>query len=561
MEPIYYQIAVIICAAAAMSILFRLLKQPAILAYILTGILINASHIFPADSHLTLQTLGELGVTFLLFMIGLELKLKDLKSIGIPVIVSGTLEMWFTFVLGFFLALAIGYDKLPAIYLGIAFSFSSTILVVKNLSDKKELNSLHGKLSVGILLIEDFFAVMALVILSGIKPDQVASAIAITLGIVLFKAILLVGFVVFASITIIPKIVHAIARSSESLFLFSLAWMFALTAFATSKPIGFSIEIGGFLAGLALANTSENYQIVARMKPLRDFFITIFFVMLGLSMSFSNVQDAILPLLIFFLFALFVKPFLVMLLVGQFGYRKRTSFLVGNTMGQVSEFSFILLFLGQRLGIIDTNTVSMFLSVGMLGFLTSSYCMKHSSRVYQLVERFLLFVETEQGRMHQKEPSPHADLHNHVIIIGGHQMGQSILHAMEDSKEKIIVVDFDPDVVKRLEALSIPVVFGDITDPEIHEHIQLNKAKLVISTVPDLDDNLALLHSLNLTNKKAKIVVVAIEDQDAKALYKAGADYVVLPHLTGGRYLARMMKDAHLETIEWHKARDLAYLG
>ena len=560
MDHIYYEIAVIICCAAGLSIVFRLLKQPAILAYILTGIIINASHIFDVQNHLTLQSLGELGVTFLLFMLGLELKLRDLKSIGIPVVVLGALQMWFTFVLGFFLSLFLGYDRIPAIYLGIALSFSSTILIVKNLSDKKDLYSLHGKLSIGILLMQDFFAVLAIVLLSGFKPGENMNLMFVTMGLIALKAILLVGTVIFASITLIPTIVHKVARSSESLFLFSLAWMFALTAIVTLPVIGFSIEIGGFLAGLALANTAENYQIVAKMKPLRDFFITIFFVMLGLSMSFTNIQSVIVPMIAFFIFTLLLKPVIVILLVGQIGYSKRTAFLVGNTMGQVSEFSFILLFLGQRLGYIEGNTVSMFLFVGMLGFLTSSYFMKHSGHIYKLVEKFLLFVEIEEGRRLAPEPK-NPELRNHVIIIGGHQMGQSIIHAMEDSKEKIIVVDFDPDIVRKLEALGIPVIFGDITDPEIHERIQLDKAKLVISTVPDVEDNLTLLHSLDLTNKKAKIVVVAIEDHDAKALYKAGADYVVLPHLTGGRYLARMMKEGHLETMEWHKARDLAYLG
>jgi Kef-type K+ transport system membrane component KefB len=558
-EPIFYEIAVIICFAAGLSIIFRLLKQPAILAYILTGVIINASHLFSGQNHLTLQTLGELGVTFLLFMIGLELKLKDLKSIGIPVIIIGSLEVWFTFVLSFFLALALGYGKVPAVYLGIAFSFSSTILVVKTLSDKKDLNSLHGKLSIGVLLIEDFFAVIALVILAGIRPDQNPSVIMITLSFIVLKAIVLIGVVVLASVTIVPKIVHAIARSSESLFLFSLAWMFALTALATAKEVGFSIEIGGFIAGLALANTSENYQIVAKMKPLRDFFITIFFVMLGLSMSFANIQSVIVPMIAFFLFAVLIRPFVVMILVGQSGYRKRTAFLVGNTMGQISEFSFILIFLGQRLGYFGNDTTSMVLFVGMLGFLTSSYFMKHAGHMYQLVERFLVFVETNEVR-NQTQEHKVIELHNHVIIIGGHQMGRSIIHAMEDSKEKIVVVDFDPDVVKRLEEAAIPVVFGDIADPEIQELVQLDKAKLVISTVPDVEDNLVLLRSLDLTNKKAKIVVIALDDDDAKDLYQAGADYVVLPHLTGGRYLARMMKDAHLDTISWHKARDLAYL-
>lgn len=561
MESIYLEITIIICISAVLAIVFRYLRQPTILAYILTGILLGPVGLFHLKNDLTLESLGQLGVTFLLFMLGLELKLRELKSIGFPALIIGTLQMWFCFFVGFFIPFLLGYGTMPSIYIGIALSFSSTILIVKNLSDRKDLNSLHGKLSIGILLVQDFFAVLTIILLSGIRPDADPTLILSHLAIIVIKAILLFSFVLFASIHIVPKIVHHLARSSEILFLFSLAWVFALTGIVTSPVIGFSIEVGGFLAGLALANCAENYQIVARMKTLRDFFITIFYVMLGLSMSFVGMGGMIFPLIIISVFVSFVKPLLVTVLVNIFGYRQRTAFLVGTSMGNVSEFSFILLFLGQKQGVVSNQIVTMILFSGMIGFLFSSYAMKHASAIHKKLNKYLEILAPRYIRKTTYEDGPFTALKDHVVIVGGHQMGMSLINALEEEEKNIVIVDFDPDIVRKLEKKHLPVIFGDIADPEIHERIHLNKARLVISTVPDLEDNLLLLESLNHTNKKAKVIVMALENEDAKTLYKAGADYVVLPHLAGGRYLAKMIKDADLETVEWHKARDLAYIS
>ncbi len=559
-ESIYLEITIIICLAAGLSILFRLLKQPLILAYIVTGILLGPLRLFDLHHHLTLESLGQLGVTFLLFMLGLELKIRELKTIGLPALIIGTMQMWFTFVLGFFLAFFLGFGTLPSVYIGIALSFSSTILIVKSLSDRKDLNSLHGKLSIGILLMQDFFAVLTIIMLNGIKPGVDAGALLVNLGFIIGKAILLFGFVMFASIHIVPKIVHSLSRSQELLFLFSLAWVFALTGLVTSPLLGFSIEIGGFLAGLALANCAENFQIVARMKALRDFFITIFFVMVGMSMSFSNLSTTLMPTIVFFLFMLFGKPLLITLLVGLLGYKKRTSFLVGNNMGQISEFSFILMFLGNKLGYIESSMVTTILFVGILSFLTSSYVMKHSNELFKKLEPYLDKIEFGEAKQVKFSTSPLDEMKNHIIIVGGHQMGQRLLHELEEVKKDIVIVDFDPDIVRKLAKKHDNVLFGDIADPEIHERIHLDKAKIVISTVPDLEDNLLLLRSINHSNKKAKVVVMALENEDARILYSAGADYVVLPHVAGGKYLAKMIKDNNLENVEWHKKRDMAYI-
>jgi len=562
MESIFSEIAIVIIVAAVLSIVFRYFKQPSILAYILTGIILGPLGVFHLQNHEALATLGQLGITLLLFMLGLELKLHELKSIGKTAIVAGSLQMIITFFLGVGISLLLGFSVLIACYIAIALSFSSTIVIVKLLSDKKDLTSLHGKLAIGILLMQDFFAILAIIFMTGFH-NGTPVIILTQIALVALKIIVLIGWILVLSRYVFPKILHTLSSSGEILFLFSLAWVFAITAIVTSTWIGFSIEVGGFLAGLALANTHENYQIIARMKALRDFFMTIFFVMLGIQMAFTNVLAAIVPALLLSLFVITIKPAVVMLITGMQGFRKRTSFFVGITMAQISEFSLIILFLGQSKGIIPAEVVTICILVSMITFTVSTYLIQNTNKLYGFFGSRLSFLEL------RKTPNKHDDISSenfteydrHVILIGGHQMGLSVMHALKQSKEQVIVVDFDPDIIKHLKDKNTPAMFGDISDPDIQERVGFERAKMVISTVPDLEDNLLLIEGLSHANKRAKVVVIAFESEDAKKLYKAGADYVVLPHLAGGHHLAKILiNDDELEMIEKYKKSDLTYL-
>lgn len=559
MEQIFLEITIIICLAAFLTIIFRHYKQPAILAYLLTGIILGPLGLFHLQEKVALETLGQLGITLLLFMLGLELKLHELRSIGKAAIIMGGAQMVLTIASGYVVASLLGFSQTAAIYTGLALSFSSTIIIVKILSDKRDLNSLHGKLAIGILLMQDFFAVMTIIFLTGVSQNG-GSALFTQVIMILLKVVVLFGWVIVLSKFVFPHIVRRIARSHESLFLFSLAWVFALTALIASPYIGFSIEIGGFLAGLALANTSENFQIIAKMKALRDFFITIFFVVLGLEMSVTNISQVIVPALILTAFVILIKPFIIMVITGALGYRKRTSFFVGVSLSQISEFSFLILFLGSTSGAIPPELDTMFLIVGVATFATSTYGLQHSNKLYKQFGKYLHIFERKQpNKNHIEAQEDLKDMENHIILVGGHAMGRGVIKALEDTKEKVIVVDFDPDIVHRLKQDNIPAVFGDIADSDIQERVHFDKAKLVISTVPDLEDNLLLIEGLNYENKKAKVVVMSYEPQDTKELYKAGADYVVMPHLAGGRHLAKIIIDKnHLELIEKYKAKDLS---
>jgi len=554
---IFFEITIILSLAAILSLIFKLFKQPLILAYILTGIIIGPFGQLQFGGREFIETLGELGVTFLLFMLGLELKLSELRSIGKIAATIGVAQIILTFVLGFFTATLFGFTSLSSIYIATVLTFSSTILVVKLLSDKKDLTSLYGKISIGVLLVQDLFAIFVLIFISefnllGNAPISFENFLP-----VIIKGVLLFSFVIFLSRNVFPILIKSIAKSTETLFLVSIAWVFGLTAIVSSPQIGFPIEIGGLLAGLALANSIANYQIVARVRSLRDFFIIIFFVILGLGTSFENFKSVIWSSLGFSFFVLIIKPLILMAVMGIVGHRKRTSFFASITLAQISEFSFVVIFLGNRLGYISNQVSSSIILTGIITFVFSNYMIVHLNPLYKLFSPYLKFFEKKKD---ETEISSAIDgLNDHVVLIGAHRVGKSILQALREEGEDVVVIDFDPDIISGLGD-NVVAFFGDISDLDILERAKFEKAKLVISTVPDIEDNLLLIKGLSNANKSAKIIVLAKDTDDAKILYKAGADYVVLPHLAGGRIVAKMLKEKGFEdALEFLKSKDLSY--
>lgn len=554
------EITVIVCLAAVLAIFFRIFKQSPILAYILTGIIIGYFGFFPAGDREVLQTLAELGITLLLFMLGLEIKIRDFSSVGKLAVVIGLGQMVSSFALGFLLSVVLGFSSLSAMYIAVALSFSSTVFVVKLLSDKKDLHSLYAKISIGILLIQDLLAILVLIFLSTLDVGQAQAFDIGEIGMAIVKAIILFGVIIFLSKNIFPKFMELFSKSSEVLFLVSIAWVFGLAAFISSPWIGFSVEIGGLLAGLALSNSLVNYQIIARAKVLRDFFIILFFVLLGVRMTFENFGSIWFAVLVMSFLVLILKPLSVMILAGLMGFRKRTSFLSGISLAQVSEFSLVIVFLGQKVGHISGDVASLITLVSIITFAVSTYMIDEGNKFYLHLGRYIFPFERQSAKNDEiVQSDKFTDLKNHVVIIGGDQMGQSVIDALTELENEIVVVDFDPAIVKKLANRKIHRLFGDITDLEIQDKAQLNMARLVISTIPDIEDNTLLIKELNKENRRAKIIVMSFDVIEAKKLYKEGADYVVLPHLAGGRQLAKIL-EKDLDDLAALKARDQQYL-
>jgi Kef-type K+ transport system membrane component KefB len=553
---IFFELAVVICLAAALAIIFRILKQPLILAYILTGILLGPVGLIHLGNGEVMSAMGELGITLLLFVLGLELRFSELRLVGKVAIIGGFIQVVYTFLLGFVFSQLLGYSIVSSIYIAIAISFSSTIIVVKLLSDKKDLHSLYGKISVGILLVQDFLAIITLIVLSGFQHSG-ASLSLMPFVWLFIKGVVLFGVVAVLSKTVFPKAIDYIAGSEEALFLGSLAFALGMAALVSSKYIGFSLEIGGLVAGLALANASSSMQIVARVRALRDFFITIFFVFLGTQMVFTNIASLLPSVIILTAIVLLYKPFIILTSLGLLGYRKRTSFFTAVNLAQVSEFSLIVVFLGQRIGQIPSSVVSLVTITAVVSYVVSNYLISHLNSIYKGYQHYFDLFESEH--VHKDHIGTSLKLTNHIVLIGAHRIGSNILDALEDLEAEVLVIDFNPEVIALLKKReNIQSLFGDISDKEIQEHAQLETAKLIISTIPNMEDNLFLLDALKET--KTKIVVLAQSSEDAKFLYKMGADYVLLPHLLGGKHIVKILRSDDMDSLEELRRKDEKYL-
>lgn len=562
MEGILLEFAIVVSLAAGLAIVFRVLKQPAILAYILAGIIVGPLGLYHIHEQEFIRAMAEFGITLLLFMMGLELKLSEFKYVGKATLIASVGQIAVTSIASYFISIFLGYNQTVSLYLAAALTFSSTIVILKFISDKRDSNSLYGRISIGILLVQDFVAILILMFLSGFSPGEGAGSIN-KFAIVMLKGVWIFAILYFLSKSILPKILDYLAKSQEILFLSSIAWVLSLSAFIASRFVGFTVEIGGFLAGLALANSRANYQIIARVKILRDFFIVLFFVVLGMQMGFSDISKILFPGIVLSLFVLLVKPLIIIFLVDILGYKKRTAFLTGVGFGQVSEFSLILVFIGERLGHIPQEVVSLVAFVSVVTFATSTYSIIKGKNLYNLFGKYISFGNKKHDR---KEPSATAgdltDIKNHVVVVGFEEMGETIVEALEDDGRQIVVVDFNPDAARKISGNKIHSVFGDISDIEIQDRISLDKASLVISTVPDPEDNTLLIKRLKRQNSGVVVIVIAFDLADAKELYKEGADYVVLPHLAGGRQLAQILKkEITDETFKKLKEKDLDFLG
>lgn len=534
----FTSLAVVLGVAAIGGILAKVLRQPAIIGYILAGIVISFFHILrPGQNDEMIRVMGQLGVTLLLFLVGLELPLSELTRMGKTASITGIGQIVTTSIIGFGITRLLGFDIKPALFLAIAVSFGSTVIVVNILSKKKDLQSLYGRTAVGLLLIQDFIAIGVMVVLSGITQSSFSPW---SLVWVMVKGLGLVSLAAWASNKILPKFLDWFGQHTDILFIVSLGWCLMIAAVVASPWIGFTVELGGFLAGLTLANAAQNLQIVSRIRPLRDFFITLFFVGLGANISFANIGQLIWPALALSALVLIGNPVILMVILGWQGYKKRIAFLTGITVSQVSEFSLIVLTMAASVGYVSSSLVSLVAIVALTTMLVSSYLITHAETIYRHIHSWLIFPtrKTLAGQTSTATP-PFGE----IVLFGHNRIGKMLRPALEKLGKSLLIIDFDPAILESLHHLGVSAVYGDISDYELYEELNMASSKLIISTVSDINDNLQLLRFIKTIRKnRPAVVVLATDNADAEVLYRSGADYVLVPHTVGGAYLSEIIK-------------------
>ena len=551
-HTVFLELVLLIGLATVIGGVMQLLKQPLIIGHIITGLIAGPYLLQIVQSRDTLELFSQIGIALLLFIIGLSLNPQIAREVGRVASITGIGQIVFTAGIGYYIALALGFAPLTAFYIALALTFSSTIIILKLLSDKKELNRLHGKIATGLLLVQDIVAALALLAVSALAQSSNLQEIALQTTV---RGIGLIIVLVAISYFVLPKLDRFFAKAPELLFLFAISW--GLGIGLMMQAVGFSVEIGALFAGVAMASSPYGAEITARLRPLRDFFIVIFFILLGTSMALGNIQAIWVAAVVLSVFILIGKPLVVMLLTKWLGYSKEVGFKAGIAIAQISEFSLILVALGYNVGHIDEGTVTLVTLVGIITIAASTYMIMYSDALFVRLAPFLGWFEKSHPI-----PDTHALKPSDVLVVGYKGIGQEFVGALNQIGANFTLVDYDPSVVHRLKERNIPCIYGDINNGDFLDAIDAIKSKVVITTLADHASNKLLTERLRSQNPHLIILAYAHDYRDARALYKSGATYVVTPQYMGTSKICSLIikRGINKPAILLEKKAHLAFL-
>jgi Kef-type K+ transport system membrane component KefB/Trk K+ transport system NAD-binding subunit len=524
----FFEIAQILGLAALLGAFGQKLRQPLIIMFLATGILAGPSGFGIVKSYEEIELLSHMGIAILLFIVGLKLDLNLVRTTGLVALATGLGQIIFTSVAGFAIARTFGFDFISSAYIAVALTFSSTIIIVKLLSDKKEVDSLHGQIAIGFLIVQDIAAIAALVALTTFDLQSAEEGSLLMAS--LFIAVKGVGFLGVIGLLmryVLPNLLKRFAYSQEMLILFAITWAVFLGAFG--EFLGFSKEVGAFLAGISLASSEYRDSIGSRLTSLRDFLLLFFFIYLGARLDWASVGVHLHASLWFSLFVLVGNPIIVLIIMGLMGYRCRTGFMAGLTVAQISEFSLIVAALGMSLGHITKETMGLITLVGVVTIFFSTYMILYSHKLYRLLATPLKIFERKRTHREDASGIDRDVLSVDVILVGLGNYGSGLARQLLNRKKNIVGVDFDPAVLEKWRSRNVFVLYGDMEDPDILEQLPLSKAQWVVSTVRNRDLNLSFLKELHVNGYRGKIALTAINEEEAKCYEKAGAHVVFRP--------------------------------
>jgi Kef-type K+ transport system membrane component KefB len=533
-----------VLAATALAFVARFLRQPLILAYIGAGLLIGPPGLRWIHDEASIAQISELGLAFLLFIVGLEIDLRQLIRSGKVAALLGTVQVGVCALLGWGAALALGFRGLPAAYLGVASAFSSTMIVVKLLSDKAELDTVAGRITLGVLLMQDVLAIVVL----AVQPN-VSNPALLPLGLSVVKGFALVAGAILASRFVLPLLFRGVAKNPEVLLIAAISWCF-LVSYAAVKA-DFSIAMGALIAGVSISTFPYSLDVIAKIRSLRDFFVTLFFVSLGMQIVVGSagmlVAAGVLSLVV--LAGRFVP---VMPMTRALRYGHRVGLLTSLALAQVSEFSLVIVSLGLGLKHIDRDVVSIVALSLVVTSTVSTYLIQWNHAIAGRVLGFL----SRKGHVDPQERESKAEgKRSHpIVLVGCHRAASSLVPLLVEDGRDFLVVDFNPEVHRRLGEMGVPCLYGDISHLDTLEHAGVAEAKVIVLTISDDflrgTNNLTLFRQLRKMNPHARLIARAEKVEVARELYREGADYVLLPrHLVAEhvRELLRKIEDGTLD--------------
>ena len=536
----FAEVALLLVMAAAIGLFGTLLRQPLIVSFIAVGLIAGPSALDVVHSDEQIDLLSELGIAVLLFLVGIKLDVKLVRSLGKVALLTGLGQVLFTSVFGYLIGLALGLGSVTSLYVAVALTFSSTIIIVKLLSDKREIDSLHGQIALGFLIVQDIVVVLAMIVLSAIGIGAEGGGGhsgghggGSVLSVLASGAAMLALVVLFVRYIADP-LTERLARAPELLVIFAIA-MAAMFA-AIGDFVGLGKEVGGLLAGVALASTPYRETIAARLAPLRDFLLLFFFIALGATLDLSLLGTHVTGAIIFSLFVLIGNPLIVLVIMGTMGYRKRTGFLAGLTVAQISEFSLIFIAMGVSIGHVTEDALGLVTMVGLVTIATSTYMITYSHQLYAVFEPLLGIFERKGTPREPSDAGTHRARGYQVIIFGLGRFGTAIGLRLKKRGIRVLGVDFNPQAVRRWRDLGLEADFGDASDPEFVAELPFRGAEWMVSTVPihptglsHEDTRRTLIQLTRSAGFTGRIAAASQNAGDTEALFGAGVDLVLEP--------------------------------
>ena len=543
-STVFYEVAALLLLAAGCGAIALLLRQPVIVAFIAVGILAGPAGLNWVHAADQIDLLAKLGIALLLFVVGLKLDVHLIRNMGRVALATGLGQVGFTSAVGFGLCLLLGLDPVPALYVAVALTFSSTIIIVKLLSDKREIDALHGRIAVGFLIVQDIVVVAAMIVLSAFAGGSAgAGSLGALLG-VLGTGVVFLASVGFAMRYLLPGLLARIAASPELLVLFAVAWGVSLASLGDA--LGFSKEIGAFVAGVSLASSPFREAIASRLVALRDFLLLFFFLSLGAQQDLRYLGSQLGPATALSLFVLIGNPLIVMAIMGWMGYRKRTGFLAGLTVAQISEFSLILGSMALSLGHIDAPVLGLITLVGLITIGVSTYMILYSHQLYDRLAPWLSVFERRVA--HAEDPDRTKAATGQVadaIIFGLDRYGSRIGEGLQARGWRVLGIDFDPEAVQEAERRGWPARYGDAEDPELIRSLPVGGCRWVVCTSPLAETNLTLLDALRQQGYRGRVALTARMPSDADRLTRAGADLILCPYFDAADRAVERLRPAN----------------
>jgi len=510
-----------VTTAAVLAVIARYLRLPTIVVYLAAGLLLGPVTGLIELSE-TIDLIAEIGIVLLLFLVGLELSFDKIRAVGKVALVAGLGQVVFTAVGGYAVCWALGFEVMESVFLAVALTFSSTVVVVKILTDKQELNALYGRIAVGIFLVQDLVVIVVLTLLTGLEGEAALNPATLVkqLGLALGGMLVLLVGVLVASRFVLPRPFQWASGSPATLFVWSLAWCFLVVGAAYLGHL--SIELGAFFAGLALAQLPCSRDLQHRIQPLMNFFVAIFFVSLGVQMAPEGIQDNWAAAAWLSLFVLIGNPLIFMLIISRFGYSERTSFKTSVTVAQISEFSFVFVAMGLAAGLIGERVVSITGLVGIITVASSAYMIQYADPLYRAVRKSGVLRIFRASQIEDEiEPD---ELRDHIMVVGMNSLGRRIVTALHDRGETVLAIDTDP---RKLQGLPCHRLHGNVEYASVLEEHGLAHAKLLVSALQIEDTNDLLAHHCREVGVPCSVVAVDLSILDN--LLELDVSWVMVP--------------------------------